>query len=107
MQNITWVSEKLHSPNQFDNIKNLKENIMSWMVVDVSFLEGRIVGCSKCDELPSDQYKKSKSEHQEQRNVQIHEITFFEEIVRVLHENWCQFDLFAVKHHVEYVGNSD
>lgn len=57
------------------------------MVVDAAPLKNRVVRRSKSNELPANKHEKSKRQHHEQGNVQVDQVAFFKEIVRMLEEN--------------------
>ena len=60
---------------------------MSRSVVNVTSFESWVIGCSKSNELPSNQNEEANRQCHEQRNVQVDEVAFFEEVIGMLDKN--------------------
>jgi len=56
---------------------------MARLIINSTFIKNRIISGSKRNKLPRNQHQQTNCKYQKQRNVQVHEIGFFKEIIRM------------------------
>lgn len=90
---ITRVPDELDAPDELDEVENLKEVILSYLLVDLAALPSGVADGAEGDKLPDAEHEEPEAEKNEEWNIGEQDGLVLEEIVAVSQEDRRQLQL--------------